>query len=204
MTSTEAGPDTEPPRALAIWFIVGGLLGLAAATILTLEKLAVLRDPGYVPSCNLSPVINCGSIMTSDQAEAFGFPNPLIGLAAFPVLVATGAAILAGARLADWYWLGLQAGVTLGTGFIGWLAFQSLYRIEALCPYCLVVWAVVIPTAWYVTLHNLWAGRFGLRAADSNGAARLRSSHALVPMASLLLATGLIVQQFWSYWVSIF
>lgn len=203
MTSPEAGSDTETPRALAVWFVVGGLLGLAAATVLILEKLAVLRDPGYIPSCNLSPVINCGSIMTSDQAEAFGFPNPLIGLAAFPVLVATGAALLAGARLADWYWLGLQAGVTLGTVFIGWLAFQSLYRIEALCPYCLVVWAVVIPTAWYVTLHNLWAGRFGPRAASSKVAAGLRSSHALVPMAVFLLLTGLIVQQFWSYWVSI-
>lgn len=204
MTIPEAGLDAEPPRALAVWFVIGGLIGLAASTVLILEKIAVLRDPGYVPSCNLSPVINCGSIMSSDQAEAFGFPNPLIGLGAFPALVATGAAILAGARLANWYWLGVQAAVTLGTAFIAWLAFQSLYRIEALCPYCLAVWAVVIPTAWYVTLHNLWAGRFGQRAAESKPALALHNGHALVPMAGLLLVTGLIVQQFWSYWVTIF
>ncbi|PRC62285.1 hypothetical protein C6A85_03910, partial [Mycobacterium sp. ITM-2017-0098] len=29
--------------------------------------------------------------------------------------------------------------------FVHWLIFQSLYRIGALCPYCMVVWAVTIP-----------------------------------------------------------
>ena len=29
--------------------------------------------------------------------------------------------------------------------FMHWLIFQSLYRIGALCPYCMVVWAVTIP-----------------------------------------------------------
>lgn len=203
MSGTAEQADAAPPRGLAWWLIVGGALGFTAAMVLTLEKLAVLRDPNYIPSCNLSPVINCGSIMTSDQAEAFGFPNPLIGLAAFPVLVATGAALLAGARMAAWYWWGLQAGVTLATVFIGWLAFQSLYRIDALCPYCMLVWAVVVPTAWYVTLHNLWSGRFGDRAAGSGLSARLRDAHALVPMLVLLVVVGLIVQRFWDYWLSI-
>ena len=32
-----------------------------------------------------------------------------------------------------------------GRRFIHWLIFQSLYRIGALCPYCMVVWAVTIP-----------------------------------------------------------
>ncbi|RNL64889.1 vitamin K epoxide reductase family protein [Nocardioides marmoriginsengisoli] len=191
------------PRALAWLLVLGGTVGAAAAVTLMLEKLAVLRDPGYVPSCNLSPVINCGSIMSSDQAEAFGFPNPLIGIAAFPVLIATGAALLAGARLARWYWLGLQVGVVAGTAFIGWLAFQSLYRIEALCPYCLAVWAVVVPIAWYVTLENLWAGRFGTRAASSKIARWLRQSHALIPMFALLVVVGLVIEQFWSYWTTV-
>ncbi len=40
---------------------------------------------------------------------------------------------------------GLAAGTLLGTVFVHWLIFQSLYRIGALCPYCMVVWAVTIP-----------------------------------------------------------
>ena len=47
--------------------------------------------------------------------------------------------------LPRWYWAGLAAGTLLGTVFVHWLIFQSLYRIGALCPYCMVVWAVTIP-----------------------------------------------------------
>lgn len=71
-------------------------------------------------------MLNCGSIVRTNQAEVLGFPNPLIGLAAFPVLATTGAALLAGARLRRWYCLGLQAGATAGVVFVGWLIFQSL------------------------------------------------------------------------------
>jgi len=38
---------------------------------------------------------------------------------------------------------------------VHWLIFQSLYRIGALCPYCMVVWVVTITVFWNVTLHNL-------------------------------------------------
>lgn len=204
MTSSadlQEGRDRE--RRLAWLLVVGGTLGLAASVVLILEKLAVLKDPAYIPSCNLNPVIDCGSIMTSAQAEAFGFPNPLIGLVSFPVLIVAGAAVLAGARMRHWFWLGLQVGVLLGTVFSGWLIFQSLYRIDALCPYCMIVWVVVALTAWYVTLHNLWAGRFGTRVATSTIASQLRQGHALVPMVALLVVTGLIVERFWSYWVTV-
>ena len=47
--------------------------------------------------------------------------------------------------LPRWYWAGLATGTLLGTAFVHWLIFQSLYRIGALCPYCMVVWAVTIP-----------------------------------------------------------
>lgn len=173
---------------------------MLAAFVLTIEKLALLSDPDYVPSCSVNPVLNCGSIMRTDQAEVFGFPNPVIGLAAFPVLAATGAALLAGARLSRWYWLGLQAGVTLGLGFVGWLIFQSLYRINALCPYCMVVWAVVIPAFWYVTLANLTSGRMGPRAQSSRVGKTLATNHAVLLTAVFLLVLALIAQRFWDYW----
>ena len=96
--------------------------------------------------------------MTTSQAEAFGFANPLIGRATFPVVAATGAALLARARLPRWWWLGLQAGVLFGVGFVHWLFFQSLYRIGAHCPYCMVVWVVMIVLFAYLTPHNLDRG----------------------------------------------
>ena len=84
--------------------------------------------------------------------------------------------------------------------FVHWLIFQSLYRIHALCPYCMVVWAVTIPIFWYVTLHNL--NQFGRRLPPivQRGAALATSYHAVVLTAWAVLVLGLIAEQFWSYW----
>ena len=43
------------------------------------EKIEILINPDYVPSCSLNPVLSCGSVMITPQASAFGFPNSLIG-----------------------------------------------------------------------------------------------------------------------------
>ena len=194
---------TAPPtreRALGWVLLVGGIVGFAAAFTLMVEKLELLTDPTYTPSCSLNPILNCGSIMKTNQAELFGFPNPLIGVAAFPVLAATGAALIGGARLARPYWLCLQAGITLGAGFVAWLIFQSLYRIGALCPYCMIVWAVVLPVFVYVTLHNAQSGVLGRRLAASRLIRVLASWRITIITAATLVILALILEQFWYYW----
>ncbi len=200
----EESPGTSTrvpmPRFLPWLLLVGGVLGTVAAFVLTIERIALLTDDTYVPTCSLNPVLNCGSIMRTEQAKVFGFPNPLIGLAGFPVLAATGAALLAGARLRRWYWLGLQAGVSFAAGFVGWLIFQSLYRINALCPYCLVVWVVVIPVFWYVTLTNLTNGHLGSRAKASRATRSLTDYHAVIVTVSFVAVLALITHRFWDYW----
>jgi uncharacterized membrane protein len=152
-----------------------------------------------VPTCSINPVLSCGNVMESAQAALLGFPNPIIGVAAFPVIVTTGAALLAGGRLARWYWLGLQAGVTTAFAFICWLVFQSLYRIGALCPYCMVVWAVVIPLFWYVTARNVAAGALGA-APDGRLADGLRDWRGPLVFGTYLVVLLLVLERFWSYW----
>ncbi|MDT0187916.1 vitamin K epoxide reductase family protein [Microbacterium sp. ARD31] len=203
MRSTQPSPAEDvvtAGRPLQWLLLVAGALGVVAAFVLTVEKIELLTDATYVPTCSINPVLNCGSIMRTDQAEVFGFPNPLIGLVAFPVLAATGAALLAGGRLRRWYWLGLQVGATAGVGLVGWLVFQSLYRINALCPYCMVVWAVVLPTFWYVTLSNLTTGVLGARARASGITRALVRNHAVVLTIAYVVVLGLILERFWSYW----
>lgn len=188
-------------RRLA-WILLGaGSVGLLAAAVLLVEKIALIEDPSYVPSCSINPILSCGSIMRTSQAEAFGFPNPIIGVAGFAALAAVAAALLAGARhLKRWFWLGLQAGVTFGVVFVHWLIFQSLYRIDALCPYCMVVWAVTIPAFWYVTVRNLTAG--DLPAPDP--LVRVAAEyHGVVLTIWALLVVALVAQRFWDYWVTL-
>ncbi|WP_424186662.1 vitamin K epoxide reductase family protein [Actinokineospora sp. G85] len=178
-------------RALAWLYTIGGGLGLVAAVALTLEKIAKLTDPAYVPTCSLNPVISCGSVMDSAQAAAFGFPNPLIGIAAFAVVVTTGVAGLAGFQPPRWYRIGLAAGTTFGVVFAHWLIASSLYDIHALCPYCLVVWVVVIPLFWYTALAT-WPVL-----------APLRKVHSVVLALWYVVIAVLVLAAFWDYWTNL-
>ena len=187
-------------RRLGLGLVAGGGVGLVAAAVLLVERFRLADDPTYVPSCSVNPVLSCGSIMESWQAALLGFPNPVIGVAAFPVVVTTGMALLSGATLARWYWQGLQVGVLAGLAFVGWLVFQSLYRIGALCPYCMVVWAVVWPIAWYVTLRNAQGGALGQWAVDSTKVAAMREWHAVVLLVPYVAVTVAILVRFWSFW----
>ncbi|MFE6867383.1 vitamin K epoxide reductase family protein [Kitasatospora sp. NPDC057692] len=187
-------------RPFALLLVIGGAIGLFASAVLTLDKIRLLKDPSYVPNCNINPIISCGSIMRSDQAEAFGFPNSLLGLAGFAVVITVGAGLLAGAAYRRWFWLGLQAGTVFGIGFVTWLMYQALYRIGALCPYCMVVWAAMIPLFWYTTLHNLRSGAIpvprGLRPAVREAA----RYHWVVPALWYAVIALLILKRFWYYW----
>lgn len=138
-----AGRDlTAVPTGM--FLIVAGLLGLAASAVLTIDKFRILADPGYKPGCSINAVVSCGSVMTTRQAEVFGFPNSLIGIAAFAVVITVGVIAAAQVPLPRWIWIGLWAGTALGVGFVHWLMYQTLYEIGALCPYCMVVWLVTV------------------------------------------------------------
>ena len=181
-------------RSSAIGVLVAGALGLAAAATLTVEKIEILIDPSYIPSCSLNPVLSCGSVMTTPQASAFGFPNSLIGIIAFTVVLVTGVLAVARVNLPRWYWAGLAIGTGLGVVFVHWLIFQSLYRIGALCPYCMVVWAVTIPLLVIVT-------SIALRADTGTGVAGViyqwRWSLVALWFTAVLL---MILIRFWNYW----
>jgi len=48
-------------------------------------------------------------------------------------------------RMPRLFWGAFQVGLVFAAAFITWLQTQSLYDIGRLCPYCMVVWAAVIP-----------------------------------------------------------
>ncbi len=195
-TNPEAAQRIGPAvgRASALWILLAGVLGLAAALTLTVEKIELLINPEYVPSCSLNPVLSCGSVMITPQASAFGFPNPLIGVVSFTIVVVTGVLALARVQLPRWYWTGLATGTLLGAAFVHWLIFQSLYRIGALCPYCMVVWAVTIPLLVVVA-------SIAVQPSEANTV--LRAVHSWRWSLVALWFTALvllILVRFWDYW----
>jgi|SRR5665213_1771940 len=188
-------------KALPYILLVVGLIGYTSAFVIMFDKVQILKNPAYIPSCNLNPIISCGSVMQSKQATAFGFPNPFIGLGAFPVVAVIGAAILAGAKFKRWFWLGFNAGLLFALGFVHWLFFESVYRIHALCPWCMAVWVVSITGFWYVTLYNIDQKHLRL----PKGRARLiyawiRRHHLDILVSWFIIITVLILKHFWYYY----
>ena len=155
--------DASTPRfarhgPFALLLLLTGSVGWTASAVLVLERLAAYEDPGHVTSCDVNPWISCGQVFKTWQASLFGFPNPLIGVVAFAIVITTGMVLLSGARLGRWYWMGLQAGVTAGFAFVVWLWSQALYDIYILCIYCMIVWAMMIPLFILLTIRNLVHG----------------------------------------------
>ena len=182
-------------RPAAVWVLLAGVIGEVAAFVLTVEKVRQLQNPSYVPSCSINPVLSCGSVMLTKQASLFGFPNPLLGIAAFSVVIVTGVLAVAGVRLPRWYWAGLAGGTLLGAVFVHWLIYQSLYEIGALCPYCMVVWVVTLALLVVVTPIALrpLAGRN--KVVDALYQWRWPLYAVWITAIALL-----ILDRFWSYW----
>ena len=170
-------PPMTRDRPFAWLLLITGVVGWLASGTLVLEKLEVLKDPKHVTVCDVNPWISCGQVMQTPQSSVFGFPNMFIGIVAFAVIITTAMGILAGARFARWYWLGLQAGVTLGFVFVVWLWSQALYAIHILCPFCMIVWAVMIPLFVWVTIRNVSHGVIPPARRTGQDPRRLRLDH---------------------------
>jgi uncharacterized membrane protein len=180
--------------------LIAGVIGLAASMTLTVEKIDLLRNPSYVPSCNINPIVSCGSVMVTPQASVLGFPNSLLGLVGFTVVIVTGVLAVAKVSLPQWYWIGLTVGILIGAAFVHWLIFQSLYRIGALCPYCMVVWVVTV--SLLVAVASI-AFRPALHRRQTGAAWALyqwRWSIAALWFTAVFL---LIMVRFWNYWSTI-
>jgi uncharacterized membrane protein len=193
-------PDSRPaarvPAPRAWWVLIAGVIGLAASMTLTVEKIELLRNPSYVPTCNINPIVSCGSVMVTPQASVLGFPNPLLGLVGFTVVIVSGVLAVTKVSLPQWYWIGLTIGVLVGSAFVHWLIFQSLYRIGALCPYCMVVWVVTI-SLLVVAASIVFRPALQHQTGPAWALYQWRWSVAALWFTAVFL---LIMVRFWNYW----
>ena len=134
--------DEQKTLRASYWVLFAfAITALIAAFVLTMEKLHLLNEPDAVLSCTFNLVLNCSTVMQTWQSSVFfGIPNMYIGLMAFPVLITVAvAALWGGARFNKGFLRTMNIGVLLGTIFAYWLFFSSVYVIQVLCPWCLVV-----------------------------------------------------------------
>jgi uncharacterized membrane protein len=163
---TTAGKRTIfSARAYGTLLVVLGGIGFGGSMWLAIEKILKLQDPDRVTSCSINPFLDCGVAMGSWQGALLGFPNPFIGVAAFPVVITTGVVLLTGAVLPRWYHLWLLGGTLVGQLLVFFLMWTSFYALFALCPACMVVWAIMWPLLWYQMVRAVRDG--DLRVGES-------------------------------------
>lgn len=189
-----------PSKRFAWTLIITGIIGWFAAFSLIIERIHVATNPDATLSCDLNPFISCKSVMLTEQARLLGFPNPIIGLAAFIFPIAVGAAILAGAKFAVWFWRMFATGVTMGFLFVVWLWTQSTFVINVLCPYCMVAWVAMIPMFWTVILFLLREGVIETPLRFAGFFDRAYERTWLWALSTELIIAFVIVVRFWSSW----
>lgn len=149
-----------PHRALGAFLFVASLISLYASVKLMIDKIRLLEaeasGTGVTLGCDLNPWVSCSGVIASDQATAIlGVPNPMWGVMGFSALAAFGAMLWSGRTLPSWVWGGTQLGVIAGIVMVTWLQYEAIYDIQRLCPWCMVVWACMIPMFVLVTARNL-------------------------------------------------
>lgn len=194
----------EASKGLAWFLIVSGAIGWIASFLLTLERFHVASDPNANLSCDVATFISCKSVMLSPEAKLFGFPNPLIGMAAYMAPFFIGFAILAGAKFAAWFWRIFFIGHVLGYLFVTWLFTVAVFEIGALCPYCMVAWAASIPLFWQLLAHGTREGYLPVPVKTVGFFVRAYEYAWVVALINVLIIAVTIAIHFWNLWLQFF
>lgn len=135
-------------RHSATWtylvMLAASAVALVVSFVLSADTLKLARNPGRQLGCDVNAVLSCSSVAQSWQAEIvkFGglsYPNAFFGIAAESVFVTIAVIGLARVTVPRWFatctWLGGLAALA----YSYWLTSQSLFVIQALCPWCLAL-----------------------------------------------------------------
>lgn len=188
-------------KYLGYLYITLSLIGIVVAFSLTYDKIQVLKNLHYVPSCNINPILSCGDIMNTKQADLLGVPNPIFGLIGFSILLAFGLCLSSGARFARWLWLLINVGVMVSFSFSVYLFFQAVFRIHAICPLCFIIWMITPPLFWYTTLYNLRENYFKIK--NQSKKTWILKHHGDILISWYLIVFLTLIIKFWYYWKTI-
>jgi uncharacterized membrane protein len=135
--------------------LMGAILSLTAAFVLSVESIEIAKNPHAELSCSVNLVVNCATVAAHPTATMFGFPNSFLGLMTEPIVITVAIAGLAGIKFPRRFMFTAQIFYTLGFAFAIYLLGVSMFVIGALCPWCLLVTLTTIMVWFAVTRYNL-------------------------------------------------
>lgn len=142
--------------------LVGAIFSLVAAFVLSVDVVSLARDPHTTLSCSVNAVINCATVAKHPTNQLFGFPNSFIGLISEPVVITVAIAGLVGIKFPRRFMFTAQIFYTLGFIFAFYLFYVSMFIIQALCPWCLLVTLSTAFVFFSLTRYNIREGNLYL------------------------------------------
>jgi len=175
-----------------------GITGLIASFTLAVEEFILIKNPDAALSCTFNLVLNCATVMKTWQASVFGFPNMYIGLMGFPMVIMIALLGLSKAKFPRWFMVGAEIGYVLFTLFAYWLFFSSVYIIQVLCPWCLVVTFSMTMLTATVTHYNLQQNTFGFKKSVQKSIERFlaKDGDKLIAAGWIVLLVALVFAKF--------
>ena len=142
--SRGVGGDDRATKATALLSGLLCLAGIAVAAYLTYAHYTTAK----VLACSDKGLVNCAKVTTSAYSKIFGVPVSDIGLGYFVVMASL---------CRPGTWPGHRAlratralAATGGVGFVVWLIYVELFRLDAICLYCTI--AHVIAVLLFITV----------------------------------------------------
>lgn len=126
----------------------GGAIGLTASFLETLEYLELLKNSHAALTCNLNSVFSCSNVLNAWQSRIFGFPNTLLCITFFTLMLSTALVGLTGGVLGRKLRLWLHGIALFFLSFALWFMWESTFRIRALCILCLICLTGLLTLNW--------------------------------------------------------
>jgi uncharacterized membrane protein len=179
--------------------LVGAVVSLVAAFVLSIEAIRLAEDPSLALSCDFGAVFSCSKVALTWQASLFGFPNAFLGIAAESVVITVAVLGLAGMRFPRWFMIAAQTIYLFGFVFAYWLFYEAVFTIGFLCVWCLTV-QLATTVVFFSMLHlnilddNLrWPPRLqrlAMTVVRSGGLGFLLAAWLLATIAVVVLKYG--------------
>lgn len=189
--------DLRDNRWIFGMMLAGALLSLLASFVLSNETIELARNPNVALSCSINEIVNCASVAKHPSSEMFGFPNSFLGLIAEPVVITVAIAGLAGVKFPRLFMFVAQLFYTLGFVFALILLYISMFIIQALCPWCLLV-TLTTTLVWFaITRYNIRENNLYLSKKAHMAAKHFidKGYDRLIMVASIVvLAAGIILK----------
>jgi uncharacterized membrane protein len=124
--------------------LLASAVALLASLVLSADTLYAARHPAAHLGCDINNVISCSTVAQSWQAEIVHLgrltvPNAFIGMAAESVFVTVAVVGLCNPRMPRWFPIATWWGDFAALLYSYWLTTQSLFVINALCPWCITL-----------------------------------------------------------------